>query len=567
MSEHAKFFVIQMGRMGDLVQSLPLLKRLKEENSPCEITLLCIREPAELIRDFAPVDRFVSVPYAYYEKLRSRKDPFSGLNFLLDIAELRKSYDLVINLTHDFLSASICDSIRSKNKSGLLYNRAGRVSMHGDWGKYLFSVATSRINRAQNLINLVDIHIGMGGLTHKPMDNWLDSAEGEAGRTDRLLIDNGWKRHGKLVAFQMGANHPHRAWPVSRFVALGTALMRHAGVETVLLGGPAETGLADEFLRLAGWPAINLIGKTRLTDLPSIVKRCDLLVSNDTGTAHIAAAVGARVLGLYFSTAFFGETAPFGKDHVVLQVETQCTPCLKDRCEETWCRDYLDGEAVKATAEMMLFGPKGPLPDFPNLSIYQSRFLSNGTLIYAPMTATVSQRYQAALINRILWESALGLEHDEKFIGEFWPKLLPLETFRSKIEACRSEYGSLGALYHDCLRTLHEAALTGRSGPFQDNEASALFGNIERMDTDIAAMGNSLMPAFHRFEMMGMDCGNPLEADRRLIEKYAKLYSLVNHAIRLLETMAAGEFPARRASYAPPVERSAPASPVSNGAV
>lgn len=532
VNERAKFFIIQMGRMGDIVQSLPLLKRLREEKSPCEITLLCIREPVELIRGSAPVDRLVSIPYAYYKKLSSRENPSSGLDFLLDIPELRESYDLVINLTHDFLAAYICNSIRSKKKSGLVHNREGLVSMHGDWGKYLFSVATNGINRAENLINLVDIHIGMGGLTHEAMDNWLNTGEGEAGRSDKLLIENGWKRHGQLIAFQMGANQPHRTWPVSSFVALWAALMRHPGVEAVLLGGPGETGLAEEFQRQANRPAINLIGKTRITDLPSIIKKCDLVVSNDTGTAHIAAAVGTRVLGLYFSTAFFGETAPFGVGHAVLQVETQCTPCLKDRCQDTWCRDYLDVGAARETADMMLFGRKGPLPDFPHLSIYQSRFLSNGTLIYAPVTATVSERYQAAFINRILWESSLGLKHDKTFISEFWPKLIPLETFRSKIEAYRREYAHLSCLYHEYLRTLHEAALTGRS-----------VGDMRGFDTDVAAMGNLLMHTFHRFEMMGMEWANPFEANRGLIEKYAKLYSLVNSSMGLLETMAAGELP------------------------
>jgi ADP-heptose:LPS heptosyltransferase len=532
--------------MGDIVQSLPLFTRLREEKSPCEITLLCIRESVELIRDLAAVDRFVAIPSPYYTKIHSQPDPFSGLDFLLDIPELRESYDLVINLSHDFLSASICSCIRSKTKSGLVYNRERQVSIHGDWGKYLFSVATSRVNRAENLINLVDIQIGMGGLSHRAMDSWLATREVAPGRTDTLLADNGWKRRGRLVAFQMGANQPHRTWPVSSFAELGRALSRHPGVETVLLGAPGETSLADEFLGKTDAPAINLIGKTNIRDLPSIVKKCDLLVSNDTGSAHIAAAVGARVLGLYFSTAFFGETAPFGEGHVVLQVETPCTPCLKNRCKETWCRDYLNVEAVTAAAEMMLFGPKTPLPAFPNLSIYQSRFLSNGTLIYAPITTTLSQRYQAALINRILWEGALGLERDQAFIGAFLPALLPQPAFRSQIEAHRKEYQSLSVLYHKCLRTLHEAALTCGSGLFQTHGASSVLETLAKIDQEIAEVGGSIMPVFHRFEMMSMECPNPLEPARLLIEKYSKLYSLVNSSLRVLETMTSGQWDSQR---------------------
>lgn len=530
MKERAKFFVIQMGRMGDVVQSLPLLKRLREQKSPCEITLLCIREPAQLLGDFVPVDRFVSIPYAYYKKLRSRENPSTGLRFLLEIAELRESYDLVINLTHDFLSASLCYNIRSRKKSGLVQDREGRVSLQGDWGKYLFSAATDRNNRAQNLINLVDIHIGMGGLRHQAMEKWLETGEEEARSADALLVENGWRRRGKLVAFQMGANQPHRAWPVSHFASLWTALTEHPGVEAVLLGAPAETGLGEEFLRRAHIPAVNLIGKTRVSELPAILKKCDLLVSNDTGTAHIAAAVGTRVLGLYFSTAFFGETAPFGGGHVVLQVETECTPCLKDRCQETWCRDYLGVEAVRASAERMLFGRKEPLPECPNLSIYESRFLSNGTLIYVPVAEKISERYQAAFLNRILWEKALGLEQDEKFLAGFYPRLLPLETYRSKLEACRIEYESLSSHYHETLKSIYEAALTG------------VLKDAGKIGTD-AFTGNSLLQAFHRFEMMGLGCKNPLDPHREIIDKYARLNSMVNASIGILEAMAAEDFP------------------------
>jgi ADP-heptose:LPS heptosyltransferase len=531
-----KFFVIQMGRMGDIVQSLPLLKRLKQDNSPCEITLLCIREPVELIRQFAPVDRFVSIPYAYYKKLRARQNPLSGLDFLLDIPELRESYDLVINLTHDLLAASLCDSIRGARKSGMTSRRDGRIFLRGDWGKYLFSVVTDRINRAENLFNLVDIHIGMGGLPHKAMDSWLDVGPQESRRADRLLVDNGWKR-GPLVALQMGASQPHRAWPVKYFVELGAALSARPGVELVLLGGPRETGLAEEFLRRSKRPAINLIAKTRVADLPSIVQKCALLVSNDTGTAHIAAAVGARVLGLYFSTAYFGETAPFGAHHLVLQVETECTPCLNDRCSQTWCRDFLDVQAVKLAAEMMLSGPIKPLPDFPNLSIHHSRFLSNGTLVYAPVTPKISESYQAALINRILWENALGLEHDPAFLTEFWPKLLPLESFRAKLQERRAEFASLGALYHESLKIIHQAAIEAGAGSSREYNGSGSLARLQEIDATISAIPNSLLPAFHRFEMMGINCSNHPETDYPLVEKYAKLYSLVTSFIALLDIM------------------------------
>ncbi|MDR3557887.1 MAG: glycosyltransferase family 9 protein [Syntrophobacteraceae bacterium] len=533
-NRYEKILIIQMCRMGDVVQSLPLLKRLKEANR-CEVTLLCIRESIELIRDLPLVDRFVAVPYAYYKTIHGLKSPSPKLNFLLSLPELRESYDLVVNLTHGYSSALICRAVRGKKKSGRVFMAEDRVSVLGDWGKYLFCAVTNRTNRTENLINLVDIHIGMGGLPHAAMDSWLAVGASEEKGAEPLLVSHGWKRGGKLIALQLGANQLHRAWPVSGFVSLGEHLRRRAGVELVLLGSPGEAGLGQDFLFQSGVPAINLIGKTRIADLPALLKKCDLLISNDTGTTHIAAAVGTRVLGLYFSTAYFAETAPFGAGHVVLQVETPCSPCRNDRCEKTWCRDCLDVEAVKAAAEMMLFGAKEPVPDFPNLSIYRSRFLSNGTLIYAPVGETISERYQTGFIHRTLWESALGLDLDQEFSGEIGAKLLPLAPFRSKLEALRSKYALLASRYRDGLGVLHEAALAGQAGLLPEQGGSAVMETLRGIDAEIVSPGESIMRTFHDYEMMDGDWTNPLEAGRRLSVKYAKLYGMANGFSRLLE--------------------------------
>ncbi len=528
---YEKILIIQMCRTGDVVQSLPLFKRLKEERSPCEITLLCIREAVELIGGSALVDRFVSVPYAYYKTIHGLMCPSPKLDFLLSIPKLRESYDLVVNLTHGYSSALICRAVRGAEKSGRIYMAQDRVSVLGDWGKYLFSAVANRANRMENLINLVDIHMGMGGVTHGAMDNWLDVGDGEAKRADEVLGAHGWKGRGKLVALQLGANQLHRAWPVGNFASLGAHLTGYPAMELLLLGSPGETALGEDFLRQASIPAINLIGKTRLVELPAILKKCDLLISNDTGTTHIAAAVGTRVLGLYFSTAHFAETAPFGRGHVVLQVETHCSPCQKERCEKTWCKDYLDVEAVKTVAQRMLFGEKGPLPDFPNLCAYESRFLSNGTLLYAPLGQTVSERYLWALINRILWQSALGPGLGPESAGDFCPKPRPLDTFVSKIQACRNRYSLFASRYQDGLRALQRAALDGPSGP----AASSLMETLAGINTDIAATGDSIMHTFHDYEMMDMDWTDPREAACRLIEKYVKLHGLASGFLRVLD--------------------------------
>ncbi|MGC9196188.1 MAG: glycosyltransferase family 9 protein [Syntrophobacteraceae bacterium] len=516
-----KILIIQMCRMGDVVQSLPLLKRLKQTKPTCETTLLCIRESIELLNGCPLVDRFVAVPYAYYKTLHAIRSPSPRLGFILSLPELCESYDLVVNLTHGYFSALICQAVASRKKSGRFYLGEDRVGVAGDWGKYLFCAVSSRANRMENLINLVDIHVGMAGLAHGAMDRWLDVKEGEAARAEEILKSSGWKQTGKLAALQLGANELHRAWPVGNFAALGSYLAGRLGAEVVLLGSPGEKRLGEDFLGQTSAEIVNLIGKTRVADLPSILQRCDLLISNDTGTSHIAAAVGTRVLGLYFSTAYFAETGPFGSGHLVLQVQTECSPCQNQRCEQTWCRDYLDVEAVKTAAERMLYGKKGALPDYPNLGAYESRFLSNGTMIYAPITSRVPEGYETAFINGMFWQRALGLVPDKEFEDEMLEKLAPSPSFRAKVEALGRRYALLARLYRDGLKVLSDAARFDQRPPTQcDTVLEALAGINAHI---FSAAESTIMGTFHDYEIMDMDWTNDVEAGRKLIEKYAKL--------------------------------------------
>ncbi len=525
MPKPEKILIVQLCRMGDLVQTLPLLKRLKEEVPTREITLLCIRESMSLIQDAPLVDRFVSIPFSFFKEIRDQSDSLK-LPLLLNTPELRESYDLVINLTHDAPSGVISANVRSPKKSGRISSSSpNAISVAGDWGKYLFSSVDARI---ENLFNLVDIHIGMGGAAHGAMTRWLDVKEDAARGAVQLLCAHGWKGGGRLLALQLGANQPHRAWPLARFAALARRLIRHPGVEIVLLGAPPERDLGEEFARRAGIPAIDLIGNTGLADLPAVLVNCDLLISNDTGTAHIAAAVGTKVLGLYFSTAYFGETAPFGAGHMAVQVELPCCPCLpEDRCETVPCKDSLLVEAVEKAAETMLFDRGDPVPDFPDLGVYRSRFLSNGTMIYAPASATIPERFQTGFLNRMFWETALGLDHDPAFIREFWPRMEHLAACGAKVEAYRREFAYLDGRYREALKLLH-------------NARSPIRSSLEEIESAIARMEKSLMHNFHNYEMMG--AADPADPNLRLedggkIRKYSKLDGLVKSSLAELDSL------------------------------
>ena len=107
-----------------------------------------------------------------------------------------------------------------------------------------------------------------------------------------------------LIVLHPGANWPHKRWAPERFAALGDRLAEAAHARIALTGGPDDSALADAIQARMRHPAVLWAGQTTLRELGARLEQAQLLVSNDTGVLHIAAALGRPVVAL------FGPTAP-----------------------------------------------------------------------------------------------------------------------------------------------------------------------------------------------------------------------------------------------------------------
>ncbi|MCG6533114.1 MAG: glycosyltransferase family 9 protein [Syntrophales bacterium LBB04] len=371
--------VIQLSRLGDLIQTLPLIKAYKDDMPECRVTLLCVREFAPVLGGARFIDRVVSIPFSRIKAAlqADHEADIASLDAPLEIPELRETYDRVVNLTHTLGSAHICSRVPARARNGRIETYPGEIRVAGDWGKYLFCITKSR---TLSLFNLVDVYMGLGGVSPRPVSDYLEVTRWQREQALQLLEANGYTGKGPLIGLHMGANRPHRTWGISNFARLAGEAVNEAHSEIVLIGGPGEADMGEQFLASAQVGAINLIGRTDLQILPGVLSHCDLLVTNDTGPAHIAAAVGTKVVGIFFSTAFFGETAPYGEGHIVLQAERECTPCRSDEvCQDVACREDIPVAAVSEAVKAKLSGSLDSLGgESEGLGIYLSRFCANG---------------------------------------------------------------------------------------------------------------------------------------------------------------------------------------------
>jgi heptosyltransferase-2 len=99
----------------------------------------------------------------------------------------------------------------------------------------------------------------------------------------------------------------------------------------VILGGESESGLAREVAAALGGPAIQLQGRTSLTDLMGVLSQLSLLLANDSGPMHLAAALGTPTLAVFGPTDP-RETAPLGPRVRVVRESVDCSPCLHRDC-------------------------------------------------------------------------------------------------------------------------------------------------------------------------------------------------------------------------------------------
>ena len=122
-----------------------------------------------------------------------------------------------------------------------------------------------------------------------------------------------------------------KRWVPARYAAAGDALARETGSRVAILGGPAERALAHQIAALMSTRPRVLSGETRLPDLVGVLRRLRLLVTNDSGPMHIAAALGTPVVAIFGPTDW-RETGPTGERHRLVRGEAECSPCLLREC-------------------------------------------------------------------------------------------------------------------------------------------------------------------------------------------------------------------------------------------
>ena len=290
--------VIQMARLGDFLQSTPLIRAVRQRHPENRVAVLVTPAQAPLARGCPWVDEVLQLePAPLVELIQNR-----------DLAPERKnaawrqatrglsglSVEHLYNLNLGPVGGLLGRSWPAAEAHGWRLH-PNMDALHGEpWSPFIMAMAGKR---ELTRLHLADILSAYADPSERPADGLCYHPPLEAMTSAQKLLG----AESPLVALQLGANSFLRRWPVEGFCELALQLVLH-GFRPVLVGSAAEAALGKRLLaRLgpAGERVIDLMGKTSLPQLGAVLSLCDLVVSADTGTLHLATAAGAKVLALF----------------------------------------------------------------------------------------------------------------------------------------------------------------------------------------------------------------------------------------------------------------------------
>ncbi len=337
VEDYRHILLIKPSSLGDIVHAMPACMAIHRTYPKARLTWLVKREWAGLVERIAGVDRVWPV-----------ESTLKG--WLSEVSPLRaERFDLVVDLQGLFRSAAIGWLSGSPLRVGFANGREG-----SPWF-YSRRVPVPHIEmHAVDRYLLVATAIGAAETGAPEFRFRIPPSDHE--EVDRLLSRSGVRSGTSWVAMNVSARWPTKRWPAAAFAEVADRLQREGYGAVVMIGGPDERADIAAVSRMMKTPAIDLAGATAVGLLPALLSKASLLITNDSGPMHVAAAVGTPVVALFGPTSAV-RTGPYGTGHRVLVTGISCRPCLSRTCKnpvQLECLTRISHEQVIAAARDQL---------------------------------------------------------------------------------------------------------------------------------------------------------------------------------------------------------------------
>ncbi len=328
-----KILIIAPNWIGDAVLALPAISRIRKSFPIAMITIIGLPHICELFQE-SP----------YVDEIRMYKGGMGGLAAGFSLRS--EKFDMAILLPNSFRSALLVRLAGIPLRCG--YNRDGRGFLLNM--PVRLDPQITRVHQTDYYRNIVR-SIASSPLTKSQ----LFLSQDETRQALNTLNENHITPDDLIIGINPGATYgSSKRWYPERFGHVASTLSKRYHAKVIVFGSHKEMDIAEEIVRTAEMPLLNMAGKTSVRGLMALISCCRLVVTNDSGPMHIAAALGIPVVAIFGSTDPL-LTGPVGTNHIVIKKEASCSPCFLRKCPtDLRCMDAIHVEDIIEGVEKIL---------------------------------------------------------------------------------------------------------------------------------------------------------------------------------------------------------------------
>ncbi len=339
-----RILIVRTDRIGDVLLSTPVIKAMRDSYPNAYIAMVISPYAKDIVEGNPYLDEVI-----IYDKDGKHKSLRRSIKFAHNLKKKRFDLSLILHPT---------------NRAHLITFFAGIPKRIG-YNRKLGFLLTDKIKHIKQFGEKHELEYNLDlvrylGIEPKDKDLFIPLKPESEVWIEDIFRQEGIKETDKLLAIHPGASCPSKIWPNERFAEAADRLIEKYGFKVLVVAGPKDIKISEAVMRNMQHPAINLAGKTSVSQLASLLKRTQLFISNDSGPVHIAFAAGTPVISIFgrnqkgLSPKRWG---PLGKKDKVLHKEVGCIECLAHNCtKEFVCLKAIAVDDVIDAADSILVG-------------------------------------------------------------------------------------------------------------------------------------------------------------------------------------------------------------------